>query len=494
MSDKKKDDVSSTSYAYDRMKPRWHKIETLLGGTEAMRAAGEVYLPRHQAERDKSYNNRLDTAVLYNYTELTLNSLAARPFDESMELEDGAPENFVEMAEDIDLQGNNLHRFCESWFKDGLAKGFSHTFIDFPVVQKLLPDGNGGERPRTLEDDRLEGVRPFWLHIKPENLIFAAATMVRGKERLDHIRFTECSMVREGFIEKVQKRVRVVEPGYYEIWELKDKDKWERIENGAFELPFIPLVTFYASKREGLMECKPPLVDLADLNIRHWQSDADQQNVLTVTRFPILAVSGVEDAEKVVIGPNQWLSTPTEQGKWYYVEHTGAAIEAGANDLSKLEDRMASYGAEFLKKKPVAETASARILDEAGAISPLTAMARNFKDAVELALRYTANWLKLDDGPGIVMKTEFDEEEFGEGEIKDLLSLRTQRELSREAFFNELKRRRFISEDYDAEADKELIDEEAPDDSDLGGMFPGGKTNGGLPAPGQQPKLPAPKE
>lgn len=487
---KEKDDVANTSAAYKRMLPRWDKVEALLGGTETMRAAAREYLPQYESETDKNYKNRTKTAVLYNYTELTLSSLAGRPFAEEVVLVEPDTE-FEAFAEDVDLQGSNLHRFCHTWFRDGLAKGFAHVLVEMPKVSAEYVNTDGSTRPRTLEDDRNENIRPYWCQIRPENLIFASSVIVNGKEELEHIRIKECEVKRDGFAEVEVHRVRVFERGYFEVWELTDKE-WKKVENGPVALPMIPLVTFYAAKREGLMEVKPPLQDLADMNVRHWQSDSDQQNVLTVTRFPILAVSGVDDDAKIKIGPNQWLSTPDVQGKWYYVEHTGKAIEAGAADLAKMEERMASYGAEFLKKKPVAETASARVLDEAGAMSPLTAICRNFKDACEQALVYTAQWMKKDPeaAPSIDMKTEFEDEGFQATDTKDLMQLRTMRELSRPAFVSELKRRKFLSEDYDEVEDKQLIEDEAPGDADLAGMFAAAQ-KGLLGGPQPNPQDPA---
>ena len=69
-----------------------------------------------------------------------------------------------------------------------------------------------------------------------------------------------------------------------------------------------------------------PLLDLAWLNIAHWQSSSDQRHVLTVARFPMLAGSGVPENTNVVVGPDRMLTTPNADGKFYYVEHTGAAI------------------------------------------------------------------------------------------------------------------------------------------------------------------------
>ena len=78
--EKKADDPSTTSYAYDYMLPKWEMVETLLGGTSAMRAAGEDYLPRHAEEDGSNYFERLNSTTLYNMFELTLDTLVGKPF------------------------------------------------------------------------------------------------------------------------------------------------------------------------------------------------------------------------------------------------------------------------------------------------------------------------------------------------------------------------------------------------------------------------------
>ena len=120
------------------------------------------------------------------------------------------------------------------------------------------------------------------------------------------------------------------------------------MESYAYDMPYIPLVTFY-SQRSGLMLAKPPLLDLVNMNISHWQSQSDQTAVLTVARFPMLASSGMMDEDEVVVGPNQWLATRDPAGRVYYVEHSGKAIASGRADLLDLEEKMAKYGAELMR-------------------------------------------------------------------------------------------------------------------------------------------------
>jgi len=60
-----KNTVDSPCSAYNAMQAHWGLIDDLLGGTLAMRAAGEKWLPKEPKEENKSWQNRLDRSILY---------------------------------------------------------------------------------------------------------------------------------------------------------------------------------------------------------------------------------------------------------------------------------------------------------------------------------------------------------------------------------------------------------------------------------------------
>ncbi len=453
MSSHKKDptDPSTTSMAWDSMADVWDMIETLLSGTTAMREASDTYLPQHEQESVVNYEERLGRCTLFNMTELTLGTWVGKPFSDPVKLNEDVPKEIVNIADDIDLQGNSLTVISRDWFRESLAKSFSHILIDMPVLTDEDREG------RTLADDIKDNRRPYWMLIKPENLIFAASQTINGQEVLTHVRILETNVEQVGFAEEVIERIRVLEPGLFQIWEKQflntrsKKFKWVIIEQGETGLDEIPLVTFYAD-RSGLMEGKPPLEDLAHLNIRHWQSTSDQINILTVSRFPMLAVSGATDqtGDTMVIGPKQLLGTKDANGRFYYVEHSGKAITAGREDLADLEEQMASYGAEFLKRKSGSQTATGRALDSSEAMSPLQDMVIRFTESMGDALNITAKWLNIEGGGGTVdIATDFSISGQDDAELKILFAARKNGDISRIDFLNELKVRAILSDDFD---------------------------------------------
>jgi hypothetical protein len=455
-------DPSTTSIEYDEMIGTWGMVNTLLGGTSAMRSAAGVYLPQHTEESNDNYNERLMVNVLFNAMEITLDHFVGRPFSDPVRLNTDVPDRTVEHTNNIDLQGNNITNFCREWFREGLAKGFCHVLVDMPALDETARMG------RTRQDDLREGRRPYWQLIRPENLIFAEAAVTVDpvtnelREHYTHVRLHEVVVERVGFAQEIKHRIRILEPGTFEVWELRKvkgkKEAWVPIESGFTGIDFIPIVTFY-SNRLGFQRSKPPLEDLAYLNVRHWQSMSDQINILTVVRFPMLAVAGATEQSGGVmrIGPRQLLQTKDANGRFYYVEHTGKSIEAGWNDLEKLEKDMEAYGSTFLKKEPGTETATAKALDSAEAVTPLQDMTNRFIDSVNIAMDYHGFWLGEEEGGTVTITTDFGPEDVSKEDVDLLQKLREGKDISRKAMIKEVKRRGVLSEEYDEEDDFEQL-------------------------------------
>jgi hypothetical protein len=143
-----------------RWHPQWAKLDALLGGTESMRGAGDTYLPRHTEESDTAYNERLSTNTLLNVLQMTLDGWVGKPFNKPVGLNDDMPEQIKALMPDVDLQGHNIDVFARNWFRDGIAKGFSHVLVSFPRAKPKV-DGKGQPIARTKADDLAENVRPY---------------------------------------------------------------------------------------------------------------------------------------------------------------------------------------------------------------------------------------------------------------------------------------------------------------------------------------------
>jgi len=450
-------DPSVPSDWYTSMLPDWVLARDLIAGTAAMRAAGRLYLPPHPREPRDAYSERLAQAVLYPGFSQTLEALSAKPFQAPVSVNDDIPYLTLELLDNIDGCGGSFDNLARTWFKEALAKGFAHVLVDAPR----------------------EGGNPYWLLLEPEQVFAARQEMRNGQATLVHLRFFNYAPVSNGYestIETTIRELNLTEAGIVaiKVWAQDRRGRWHLKEEFDTSLPAIALSTFYAGTRHGFMCATPPLRDLAHLNVAHWQSDSDQRAIMRIARMPVLAVSGAigeDDASgenEVVVGPHSFIKLPDPTSRAYYVEHSGAAIQAGRQELLDLEDRMAAFGMHFLRRKSGNVTATARALDEASLMSPLESMALSFKTALELALAHTAHMLGEADRPvpgaggTVEINTSFAAFDLGETELDALIKARAINDISRLTYLRELKRRGVLADDFDAAIDRSELDAELP--------------------------------
>lgn len=408
-------DPSETSDAHKTMAPRLAKMRALLGGTEAMREAGREYLPQHDAEKTTAYAERLQRTTLYNVTEMTLTSWVGSVFGNPVLIDPALDTQISDLFEDIDLEGNALPVFGREWFRDGLA---------FAVAPMLVLSPLFDDAPRTLKDDENAQIRPFWRRLAPENVLHVrTGTAPDGREVVTHLRVQDMRIESDGFLDVLVPQILVYTDTDFSVYEERKmrngKVKWVQTAPPTLHgFGEVPLVVYYAEK-ECLMVGKTAITDLADLNIQHWQSTSDQINCLTVARFPILAGTGVNPDTQIDVGPRKYMQSEDPQARFFYVEHSGAALSAGEADLKSIEARMANYGAEYLKRRPGRETATARALDSAESSAQIEDAAARFNDALDLALYFTAKWMGVEPpktGAVIVQAEVEEEEEDAQGE------------------------------------------------------------------------------
>ena len=500
MGNEKSKGPANPSAARQRMLPMWRLMDALLGGTETMRNAGKEHLYQHTGEVESRYRERLASATLWNQLELTLGGWVGRPFRDPLKLNEDVPKEIADIADDIDQLGTNMDTFARKWFRYGISKAFCHVLIEQP---KLLPREDG--EVLTKADVSRQNIRPYWCLIEPDEIIAARVATINGKEEYIHVRIHERTLEQDPddeFNDVWVEKIRVYDKGGDGVTVtvyVRDADKDASSADGWMQegppvklgVPRIPLVTFYAD-RQGSLLGKSPLQDLADLNKKHWNSQSDQDNILTITRFPILAASGVSSIDGsdalssdpqagkdfngtkgTVIGPFNVLVSEEVGSKFYYVEHTGKAIKTGQESLDHLEAKMAAYGSEFLKKSPDRQTATARALDSQESVSPLQAITLNFIDAMQTALAMTAQWMNLPTkkvgeedvfyGGSVQLVTDFGPEDASGVDLSALQAARQGRDISGHQFRKEMKRRGILADDFDEEENDRELEEEAMD-------------------------------
>lgn len=424
-------DPSKPSDHYRQMSERWALPLALMGGSEAMHKAGSRFLPRHPAETEKVYQERARRTVLRNYFRRAVKKTVGRVFSSPLKPSEDMPSPLLNILRNVDLAGRGLNSFAQSWFEDALVCGLSHVLIDFPVSDT---SGDVGI------------ARPYAVHIPAQQLLATQWEMTVGGHRLTQIRIQEEIIECDGFEERTVRQIRVMSPNNWQLYRLGERGDWLLTDEGVNSLGEIPLVTLYTN-RIGFQQACPPFEDLAYLNLEHYQVRSDQRNALNVASFPILAASGYDPEidGRIEVGPNKVLTTSDTDGKYYYVESTGAALEAGARELSALEKAIHLFGLQF-EAGEIRETATGRTLDAADAITPLSHMVTNLEDSLNKALHFMGRWIGTETVGAISVPIDQLSPFKGHQGMSELIALQEKGLIDAETLLSELARRGVLKE------------------------------------------------
>lgn len=444
------DEVAAPSQAYLKMAQRWDLPLTLWGGTPAMRDAGERYLPKLLSESQLKYERRRDRSFLFNGFKKTVQMLTGKVFSKEIALGDDVPDQIEEWTENVDLTGRNLDTFSRDVFEGGGRSGLAHILVDMQQ----------NDTTATLAAEREAGIRPYMKFIPAEDLIGWRSVIAGGRPVLTMIRIRETTTEDEGeFSEAIKSRIRVIEPTRFRVFERMPNEEYELVEEGDMSLGEIPLATFYA-QRLNFLEAEPPFEELAWLNAAHWQSASDQRNILHVARVPILFGTGIPEGDSLEIGADTMIEGP-DGSTLTWVEHSGAAIEAGRQDLLDTEERMRIMGIEPLMPRTGNVTATAKAIDTTQANSQLQAMTIGLGNAIEQSFDFMAKWANIgDDGGSVKVNDDFGLSLRDAQDLRSLVELRLAGEISRETLWTEFKRRGVLMDEFDLEQEQERLDEE----------------------------------
>ncbi|WP_223253601.1 DUF4055 domain-containing protein [Chromobacterium amazonense] len=438
------------------MAANWPVIDALLAGTTGMRAAGKAYLPQWPNEADEAYRARLATATLFPAFSRTVSVLSGKPFSRPLTLDDDVPESLRAWADNIDLQGSNLHSFAGSITQAALSHGLAGILVDYPKASGL----------KTRDEEKRAGVRPYFVQIKATDILGWRSERIAGVETLTQLRFLESVVEYDGpFGEKIVEQVRVLEPGKWSVWRKKQEPneaepKWVLHDEGETSLKKVPFVPVYG-ERVAFMQGRPPLMELAHMNVEHWQSKSDQQTILHIARVPILFAKNLGDSP-IVVGAAQAVKGEGEGADLKFVEHSGQAIEAGRLSILDLEDRMRQIGAELLVIKPGNTSVTQTLADNEPGMCVLQRLAEDVEDALEAALQLMAEWVGEKNGGHIQIYKDFGVASLAEASMELLREMNIDGTFSDESLFREGQRRGIIMPELAWEEEQKRIEKNRP--------------------------------
>ena len=417
------------------MEPHWGLIETLLGGTYKIRKGHRKYLPQEPREQDISYDARLLRSVLAPYYIRLERMLAGMLTRKPVRLDD-VPDVIREQLFDVDLQGNDLQTWLFAASRVCIRYGHVGVLVDAPAA------GQNG--------------RPYWVTYTPRDILGFRSELKDGKQELTQLRLAEKIVVPDGLYgEKQVEQVRVLTPGAFEIHQKDQKGDFIIVDEGRTSLSEIPFSVAY-SNRMGVLESLPPLADIAELNLQHYQVQSDLSNQLHISAVPMLALFGFPAAaEEISAGPGEAMALP-EGSDARYIEPAGNSYEAQFKQLDRIAEQINALGlASILGSKLSAETAEAKRIDRSQGDSTMMVVAQQMQDMIDNCLRFHAEYMQERTAGSSLVNRDFMGIRLDPQEIQALLQLYTAGTITQETLLLQLEAGEVLGDDFDVEQEIE---------------------------------------
>lgn len=379
--------MSVTDYKhpdYIAAAPLWRKVRAACAGEDAIKAAGERYLPDPgddpaDPKARRRYERYLERAVYFNATGRTLRGLVGVAFANWPRMV--VPEDYI--LDDVDGSGISLVNQAQLVLSDVLQTGRGGLLADCSSV-----DPTKKIRGLTQSEAEAAGWRLRLSYWPAERIL----TWELQGQKLTRL------VLESAHHEYIGGELNVV-PELLELVLVNGKCVFNRhrkyTDNGKYILASsitsthtsIPFHFIGATNNDPHPDT-PPLLDLANLNIAHFRNSADHEESVFLMGQPMLAITGVTDEwvdkrGEVHIGSRAALALPQGgDAKFIQPQPNTLAKEA----MLDKERMMAQLGARLLAPTAAPVTATQSASETKAVYSQLSLACDNVSEAYRAAL------------------------------------------------------------------------------------------------------------
>jgi len=426
--------INDPNSAWENMEPHWVLIENLLGGSYQMRKRHRDYLPQEPRELDEAYDNRLARSVCPPYYQRLERMLAGMLTRKPVRLNDVA-DVIREQLFDVDLQGNDLNIWTYDTARKVIRYGHCGVLVDAPA------DANG---------------RPYWCTYTPRDILGWRTELKDGEQKFTQLRLLEKVIEPDGdYGETIVEQVRLLTPGAFEIHRKNNDGDFQLFDEGTTSLSEIPFSVAY-SNRINFMESRPPMEDIAELNLKAYQTQSDLDNQLHIAAVPMLAFYGFpQTSEEVSAGPGEAIAFPAD-GRAEYIESKGTSFDSQFKRLDQLEHQINTLAlAAVLGQKLGAETAESKRIDRSQGDSTMQVVAQQMQDMIDNSLIFHAQYLGNNSAGSSFVNRDFLAARLDPQEIGSLLQLYTAGTITQETLLKQLHEGEVLGDEFDVEEELE---------------------------------------
>jgi hypothetical protein len=359
--------VESKHAEYEASAAKWARARDVLAGEDAVKGAGEKYLPRLDSQSEEEYAAYKSRASFFGATRRTLEEYLDLVFRKAPGVVLGS--------------GNGLGAFladCDRW-------GAGFVSYARRIVREVLGVGRAGTL--VLQDSGSK--RPFVSLWRAEEILNWAVERICGRTVLvllvlkDGDRLRVFRMVGTVCVQEVWAKVD-------ETWSIEERNE---VQRDGVALAFIPFV-FHGPRNSRPDVDRLPLSDIITANLDHYRLDADYKHGLHFTALPTAWVSGFDKAAPLRIGSSTAWVSEVPGASAGFLEFSGAGLAHIERAMEKVERRMALLGARMLEGTGVPATSQAGSVTAGGELCGLGSIVASLNQSLSRVLGLAQWWLE----------------------------------------------------------------------------------------------------
>ena len=448
---------------------RWTRCRAAIEGEDAIREGKETYCPKPTGLEADEFKRYLQRASWYGATQRTIDAMTGLIFRKDPDVM--LPDALYDLEESASANGQSLLELADFCVEEVLGLGRLGILVDFPQVENA--------EQQTVAQAEAVGARPYLATYTTENIVNWRWRSVGARRVLGLVVLREFSVqpdpedyFKEESVEQYRE-LALDEQGFYfqRVW-VKEDNEWipgpqnYPVMNSA-PMTFIP---FYAATPNGddVDSLLPPLIDLVDLNIKHWINSAGYEHGVHFTCNPMPVITGWSPpaGTTITIGSERCLVLDDPQAKAFYMEFGGAGLDRADKAMAKKEKQMAVLGSRLLLEQTKGvEAAETAAIHRAGENSILGSVAQSVSKVLTRAYKVMVEWSGADaEDVQVQLNTDFLPFALEPATITALMNAWQAGVISKRTLFQKLQEGEAIPPGVDFDADQELIDEESMDD------------------------------
>lgn len=458
--------VTITHKLYDQNVALWTKCEDVCNGQDAVKDKTTTYLALpdptdFSQEAALRYKNYLQRAIFYGYSRRTLQSMIGLAFRKNPKLE--VPKILDYINWDIDGSSLSIYQQSQKVLSEVLKKGRTILYVDYPTVD---PDSV------SLADLENGYIRPVVIQLNAESVTYWRTTRIGATHKLSLVCIKETAEEGEGFEVKdvLQYRVLRFNGIVYTVEIHRDTDKgWVLYQEPQVILagngePFseIPLI-FVGSTNNSPDVDYPPMLDIVNLNIGHYESSASYESSVSNCGQVQPVITGLSEQWRdhiqktgIKIGSGGVLSLPVGS-EFLLVQAKEMTIAFEA--MKHQKEEIIALGGKLLEKGGAVKTATQASNENEAEHSVLSLCVSNVNEAYLMCLDWMLRFLNMTATVEYAINTDFEDNSFTPEKANAIIGLYTANLLPKSDAFSSLRRYGAISaEKTDEDIKQELED------------------------------------